>query len=66
LVQQILRRAAVQRATGLGRSTLYERIAAGAFPKPIPLGGGKAVGWLESDILAWQQARIAERDAAAG
>jgi len=29
---------------------------AGAFPKPMPLGE-KAVGWLESEIKAWQEAR---------
>jgi prophage regulatory protein len=63
MVQNILRRDAVERATGLKRSTIYDKIAAGAFPKPIPLGG-HAVGWLESDIADWQKARIAERDTA--
>jgi prophage regulatory protein len=32
------------------------------FPKPVRLGPN-AVGWLKSEIEAWQQARIAERDA---
>lgn len=32
--------------TGLSRSTIYARIAAGLFPSPIDLGGGRAVGWI--------------------
>lgn len=56
--QNILRRDAVERMTGLSRSTLYAKVAAGEFPKPIKLGA-RAVGWLERDIAAWQEARIA-------
>ena len=48
---------------GLSRSTIYEQIQAGTFPKPIRLGP-KAVGWLESEVLAWIEARTAERNAA--
>jgi prophage regulatory protein len=62
-VQRILRRPEVERVTGLKHSAIYAGIAAGKFPKPIPLGD-RAVGWLESEIAAWQQARIAERDSA--
>jgi prophage regulatory protein len=59
--QTILRRPAVEKVTGLRRSAIYERIAKGIFPKPIPLDG-RAVGWLESEVLDWQRARIAQRD----
>jgi prophage regulatory protein len=59
--QAILRRSEVERATGLSRSTLYDKMAAGQFPKPVPLCG-RAVGWLETEIQDWQRARIAERD----
>jgi prophage regulatory protein len=55
-----LRRHAVEARTGLSRSSIYDRIAAGEFPKPVPLGG-RSVGWLESEIVEWQKARIAER-----
>ena len=58
----ILRRAAVQKMTGLSRSTIYAMMAAGSFPKPIPLGL-RAVGWAESEINAWLEARKAERAA---
>ena len=38
--------------TGLSRSSIYQRIAEGTFPKPFSLGGKKAraVGWLSSSI----------------
>jgi prophage regulatory protein len=61
MLETILRRPQVERATGLTRSSIYERMAAGTFPKPVPLGG-RAVGWLEPEIIAWQQKRKAERD----
>ncbi|MPZ39179.1 MAG: AlpA family phage regulatory protein [Rhizobiales bacterium] len=65
VLQRILRRSEVERATGLKRSAIYANIAAGRFPKPVPLGE-KAVGWLESEIAAWQQDRVLQRDAKAG
>jgi prophage regulatory protein len=48
--------------TGLGRSSIYQFIADGHFPKPVPLGGGRAVGWVAGEIEAWIVARIKERD----
>lgn len=59
-IQKILRRKNVQLFTGLSRSQIYNLMAQGQFPRPIPLGG-RAVGWLENEILAWQEARISER-----
>jgi len=54
----ILRRKQVESRTGLSRSTIYARIAEGLFPRPIGLGGGRAVGWIESEINEWVQSRI--------
>ena len=54
----ILRRRQVEKRVGLSRSPLYARIRAGTFPKQISLGGGKAVGWIESEIEAWIAAQI--------
>lgn len=59
--QTILRRDDVERATGLSRSTIYFMVSKGTFPKPVPLGG-KAVGWVQSEVSEWIEARIAERD----
>ena len=61
-VQAILRRPQVERLTGLRRSSLYALVQAGKFPRPIKLSE-KAVGWLELEIVDWQQRRVAERDA---
>ena len=43
--------------TGLKRSTIYAAIQAGTFPAQIPLGM-RAVGWDESEVSAWVEARI--------
>jgi prophage regulatory protein len=48
---------------GLRHSAIYDAIRKGTFPKPVSLGR-KAVAWLESEVDAWINARIAERDAA--
>jgi len=55
-----LRLPAVKNRTGLSRSTIYLRIADGTFPKPVNLGG-RAVGWVESEVDDWVRKRIAAR-----
>ena len=57
MTHTILRLPAVKARTGLSRSTIYLRIAEGDFPKSISLGG-RAVGWIESEIQAWVQQQI--------
>ena len=52
----ILRRPQVEARTGLSRSTLYQYIQGGLFPRPVSLGP-RAVGWLESEVNAWIAAR---------
>lgn len=49
----ILRRRQVEQRVGLSRSPLYARIKVGGFPKPVRLGNGRAVGWLEGEVDAW-------------
>jgi len=58
MVTSILRLPAVKARTGLSRSTLYLRVAEGTFPKPVSLGG-RAVGWVESEIQQWLEQQIA-------
>jgi prophage regulatory protein len=61
---RILRLPAVIELTGLGRSAIYQAIARGRFPRPVPLApGNRARGWLASEIAAHQQRCVAERDA---
>ena len=64
MVQSFLRRTEVERLTGLPRSTIYEKMKRGEFPKNVRISG-RAVGWLETEIADWQAARIAQRDNAA-
>jgi len=52
MVNKILRLPQVKSQTGLSRSTIYLRIKNKEFPESISLGG-RAVGWLESDIQGW-------------
>lgn len=58
-IERILRLPEVLQRTGLGRSTVYEAMGEGKFPKKIQLGT-RAVGWLESDIDQWVAQKIAE------
>lgn len=63
----VLRRKEVEAKTGLFRSTLYELIADGRFPKPVRLTDAprrSPVGWIESEVNDWIAARIEKRDAA--
>ncbi len=53
----ILRLPQVLARTGLSRSTIYAKVAAGEFPEPINLGG-RAVGWLADEVEAWLVARV--------
>lgn len=57
---QILRRKQVEYLTQLSRSTLYAEIKAGRFPKQVHLTSKRSVGWVESEIHAYLQARIDE------
>jgi len=54
----ILRLPTVKARTGLSRSTIYQRVADGSFPRPVSLGA-RAVGWVESDIEGWISQQIA-------
>ena len=48
----ILRLPKLMQKVGLGRSSIYLRVKNHTFPAPITLGG-RAVGWLESEIDAY-------------
>jgi prophage regulatory protein len=60
----VLRRCDLENRVRLSRSTIYDRINPksprydATFPKPIRLGNGSAVGWIEGEVEAWVQARI--------
>ena len=55
---RIVRLPDVLTRTGLSRSTIYVRLAEGAFPKPVQLGA-RAVGWIEAEVDEWIRQQIA-------
>jgi prophage regulatory protein len=63
-VLTILRRRDLEARLKLSRSTIYDKINRdsprfdSAFPKPIRLGNGSAVGWVESEVEDWLRHRI--------
>jgi prophage regulatory protein len=60
---RIVRKHDLPNFVGLQRTAIEEMIAAGDFPRPVPLNdNGRSVGWLEHELIAWQQSRIAKRD----
>lgn len=58
MASTILRLPDVKARTGLSRSTIYLRVSEGKFPSPIVLGG-RAVGWVESELDTWIEDQIA-------
>lgn len=52
---KIIRKIEVLERTGLSNASIYRLITKGLFPRQKRLTGegGRAVGWLESDIDNW-------------
>lgn len=58
---RIIRHDAVTDKLQVSSAKLFDMIAKGQFPKPfVIVPGGRAVGWLESDVDAWILARSSE------
>lgn len=63
MLQRIIRKKDLPDFVGLKRTQIESLIERGEFPKPVTLSdGGRAIGWLESEVTEWQQRRIAKRD----
>lgn len=60
--KRVLRPREAWERAGLSRSSCYRLEAEGQFPRRIKLGS-HASGYLESEIEAWIDARVAEREA---
>ena len=54
---RFLRINAVSRATGMSRSTIYNRMKTGEFP-PSHQIGARLVVWLERDVEEWMNSKI--------
>ena len=58
MTSRILKKKEVLYRCGISNASLYRQIAKGMFPRQRLLSsGGRAVGWLESDINEWIASR---------
>lgn len=62
---KFLRLSEVLNRTGMSRSTLYEQISAGSFPKPVKVSS-RTNGWPDNEIAEWIAERVRQRDNAMG
>ena len=59
----LLRIGKVSDTSGISRAYIYQLCKEGRFPKPVSLvPGGTSVAWVASEVDAWINERIAERD----
>lgn len=61
-MDRFLRRTEVEQIVGLGRSSIYERMRRGEFPRPVRLSGSRAVRWQQSEVKAWMNAQPQQGD----
>lgn len=58
---KLLRLPEVRQIVRRSTSRIYADMNEGLFPRPIRIGS-RAVAWRESDIQAWIDERVADRD----
>ncbi len=54
--QRLIRLPQVKSMVGLGRSSIYDKIKRGEFPKQIKLG--RSSGWIEAEVQLWISEQI--------
>ena len=68
---KLIRFPEVMSRTGYGRTSIYQKMEDGDFPKSVKLGGpledpdafdSRAVAWIEHEVDQWIDSRIEERD----
>lgn len=62
----LLTRRQVEAKCGMSRTSIYRRMEAGTFPRPIKDPDTGAVRWLAHEIDAWILPRIQDRDSRMG
>lgn len=65
MAERILRIREVVDRTGLSRPTVYRLVHSGSFPRQVQLST-QCVGWKESEIDAWIEARLPTTTASKG
>lgn len=56
-MNKIIKLPEVTALTSLSRSSIYLKVSRNEFPKPVSLGA-RSVGWIESEVQDWIDARI--------
>lgn len=60
LPRRIMRLPEVKAASGLSRTTIYDLMKEGRFPKSRRIAGAHAVGWDSLEIASWVTAQLSE------
>src|SRR5262245_27081456 len=60
--ESILRWRQVSAQTGLSRTSIWRLVRAGRFPRPVQITGPSTVGWVGSEVAAWVESRVRQRD----
>lgn len=55
----------VIRRTGVSRTSIYRMFDKNQFPRPVNLSESR-IAFVESEVIAWQAERLAERERARG
>ena len=63
-MMRFIRKIPTAKLVGWHPSHLMRKVRAGEFPQPVRLGTN-SVAFVADEVLAWQEAKIAERDAKA-
>ena len=61
---RLLKLPEVCRIVGISRTTIYDKMRAETFPRPVDIGSG-AVRWRESDVRGWMRSLRVKGQAAA-
>jgi len=59
--RRFIRLREVSNMTGLSKSSIYDYMNAGLFPRSCSLGC-RSVAWVESEVEQWIENQIAQRD----
>lgn len=59
--RRMLRLRGVEECVGFSRSALYRAMEDDGFPRPVRIGR-RAVAWVESEVQAWLDAKLAARE----
>ena len=60
--QNLIRLPEVERRVGVSGREIYRRVSAGNFPRPVKIGT-RSIAWIEAEIDAYVETKIAGRDA---